>query len=79
GVPVGTIILYPSCQINRGMIFYTYVVANAAGNVPQNRIVGLINHNNTTFPVGVTTYTDASVFGVEPQVWLEKIAVGIST
>ncbi|KJU84888.1 hypothetical protein MBAV_002917 [Candidatus Magnetobacterium bavaricum] len=61
------------------MIFFSYVEAEAAGNVPQNRIVGLVNYNNKSFPIGYTTYSDANTFGVDPTLWLEKIAVGIST
>ncbi|KJU86690.1 hypothetical protein MBAV_001105 [Candidatus Magnetobacterium bavaricum] len=80
GAPVdGTVVIYPSCQINRGMIFFTYVEATVNDNIPKTRTVGIINYSNKSFPLGFTTYTDASVFGIDPSVWLEKIAVGIST
>ncbi|MES0336907.1 MAG: hypothetical protein SFH39_11230 [Candidatus Magnetobacterium sp. LHC-1] len=79
GTPNGTVILYPSVQINRGMIFWTYVVANADGNVYQYRVVGLHNESNKTYPTGLHGYTSSDIFGVDADLWQEKIAVGIST
>ena len=77
--PNGTIILYPSVQINRGMILYTYVTANAATSVFQDRVVGIINGTNKTFPLGINTYNSPTIFGVDADLWQQKMAVGIST
>ncbi|WP_218250792.1 hypothetical protein [Candidatus Magnetobacterium casense] len=78
GTPNGTIILYPSCQINRGIISYTYVIANAATGVFQERVVGIYNVTNKTFPIGGSSYTSESIFGVDSETWKMQAAIGIS-
>ncbi|KJU83410.1 hypothetical protein MBAV_004396 [Candidatus Magnetobacterium bavaricum] len=77
GAKVGTELMYPSVQINRGMIFYTYIILNAQTGVFQERVMGVFNYNNPTFPTGHTTFNNPTMFDLKDDEWMMKIAVGI--
>ncbi|KWT81131.1 hypothetical protein [Candidatus Magnetominusculus xianensis] len=67
-----------SCQINAGILTYTYCKYNAAGAFISRKI-GIINISNTAYPIGAAYATEAATdMEISTSNWSKMIAIGIT-
>ncbi len=78
GTTSGNSISRVSCQINAGILVYTYCKYNAAGVFVSRKIV-VVNISNSFYPAGATYETeDAADMDISAEDWPRMLTIGIT-
>ncbi|MBF0321242.1 MAG: hypothetical protein HQL01_15730, partial [Nitrospirae bacterium] len=78
GASLGYYISRGSCQINSGILTYTYCKYSAAGAF-VSRVIKIINLSNSSYPAGQTYETESATdMGIGGSLWPKMMAIGVT-